>query len=92
MRWVRTRRVGKPKRVLNVSDLNKKGETGGIPGENYKRVECSDVEEECQLFKSAELGCIEKVYGTRRVGGGVRKGSEWWCEDVRAVAEKEAYP
>ena len=27
---------------------------------------------------------------TRRVGGRVKKGSEWWCTEVsRALAEKE---
>ena len=34
------------------------------------------------------LWCTE-VCCMRRVGGEVRKGSEWWCEAVRlAVAEK----
>ena len=35
------------------------------------------MEEEWQLFKSAVMGCTEKVCVMRRVGGGVRKGSEW---------------
>jgi len=47
------------------------------------------VEEEWQLFKSTMVGCAEEVCGVRRCGGGVRKGSEWWCEEVSVViAEK----
>ena len=38
--------------------------------------EKGDVEEEWQLFKSAVVGCTEKVCVMRRVDGGVRKWSE----------------
>ena len=40
-------------------------------------------------FSRELMECTEMVCGRRRVGGEVRKGSEWWCEVVRlAVAEK----
>ena len=42
--------------------------------------EKGNVEEEWQLFKSVEVGCREKLYGMRNVGGGVRKGNEYWCD------------
>ena len=35
-----------------------------------------DVEDEWQMFRNAVVGCTEEVSGKRRVGGGVRKGSE----------------
>ena len=45
--------------------------------------------EDWQLFKSAVVGCTEKVCGMRRMGGGMRKGSEWYREAIRvAVPEK----
>ena len=54
-----------------------------------KERENGDVEEEWQMFKSAMVGCAEEVCGVRGCGGGVRKGSEWWCEEVSvAVGEK----
>ena len=31
------------------------------------------------------LKCVKKVCGRKRIGNGVRKGSEWWCENVRMV-------
>ena len=47
------------------------------------------MEEEWQLFTSAVVGCTEEVCGMRRVGGGVRKRSEWWYEAIMVtVAEK----
>ncbi len=42
-----------------------------------KDQENGDVEEEWLLFKSAVVGCAKEVYGMRRVGAGIRKGSEW---------------
>ena len=74
--------------------VEQKGENSGISGEDYRQMECSksgkgDVEQEWQPFKSALVGCTEKVYGMRGAGGRLKKGSEWWCGDVRVtVAEK----
>ena len=41
------------------------------------------MEEEWQLFKSAVVGCTEKACSMRKVGGRVRKGSEWWHEAIK---------
>ena len=35
------------------------------------------VEEEWKCFKEKVLGCAKEVCGMRRMGGTVRKGSEW---------------
>ena len=37
------------------------------------------------------MQCTNDVCGMRRVGGQIRKGSEWWNEEAgRAVAEKRS--
>ena len=47
-----------------------------------------NLEDELQLFKNSVVGCADTVCGMRRVGGGVIKGREWWCENVSVtVAE-----
>ena len=49
----------------------------------------NDMAEEQQLFKRALVVCAE-VCSMRRVGVGVRKGSEWGCENVSVgVVEKK---
>ncbi|KAK7907805.1 hypothetical protein WMY93_016417 [Mugilogobius chulae] len=95
MPWVRSRRSGDVREVLRVSVLKNREKVceyqGKISGRwnEVKDQMVVGVEEEWQQFKSAVVGCAEEVCGMRRVGGGVRKGSEWWCEDVRlAVTEK----
>ncbi|KAK7913713.1 hypothetical protein WMY93_013924 [Mugilogobius chulae] len=97
------REMGACSKLLNVSV--RRGESGGMSDhylvEGMLRVGMPWVRsrksgnarevlrEEWQQFKSAVVGCAEGVCGVRRVGGGVRKVSEWWCEDVRlAVTEK----
>ena len=58
-----------------------------------RECEKDDVEEKWQMFKSIVVGCTKKVCGVKRVGGAMRKASEWWCEDVSViVADKEACP
>ena len=97
-RWM-NRRVREDRKTLKVSELGKQEKEAEYQGKievewnAVKERETGSVEEEWQLFKSAVVECAEEVCGMRRVGGGVRKGSEWWCEDVRkAVAEKrQAY-
>ncbi|KAK7945076.1 hypothetical protein WMY93_000804 [Mugilogobius chulae] len=95
MPWVRSRRSGDVREVLRVSVLKNREKVceyqGKISGRwnEVKDQMVVGVEEEWQQFKSAVVGCAKEVCGMRRVGGGVRKGSEWWCEDVRlAVTEK----
>uniref|UniRef100_A0A8C8DHP6 ribonuclease H n=1 Tax=Oryzias sinensis TaxID=183150 RepID=A0A8C8DHP6_9TELE len=95
MPWVRSRKSGEARKVLRVSVLKNREkmceyqrELGG-KWNMVKEQMVVGVEEEWQQFKSAVVGSAEKVCGVRHVGGGLRKGSEWWCEDVRlAVAEK----
>ena len=48
------------------------------------------VEEEWHCLKDAVKRNALEVCGTRRVGRGLRKGSEWWNEEVKlAVSEKK---
>ena len=51
------------------------------------------VEGEWGLFKDSVMGCANDVCGKRIVGGGIRKGSEWWNERVKMKVEekKRAY-
>ena len=51
------------------------------------------VEGEWGLFKDSLMGCASDVCGKRFVGGGIRKGSEWWNERVKKKVEekKRAY-
>ena len=95
MRWRRARQTGCVREVLKVSEWDKSEKVREyqekLEGEwnAVKERGNGDVEEEWQLFRNAVVGCAEEVCGMRRVGGGVRKGSEWWCEEARvAVAEK----
>ncbi len=54
-----------------------------------KEQDNGDIEEEWELLRRAVVGCAEEVCGMRRVGGRMRKGSEWWYEEVSvAVSEK----
>ena len=97
--WLRVRRTVEVKRALRVSELEKEEKV-----EEYQQKietkwnevrdqEAVSVDEEWQRFKTVVVGCAEEVCGTRRIGGGIRKGSEWWCEEVKVVIEekKKAY-
>ena len=86
-------------RALKVSELSKREKVEEYQ-ERLERewtlvrdLERVDVEEEWQRFKSAVLECTERVCGMRRVGGGVRKGGEWWCEEVGVAVKgkKQAF-
>ena len=44
--------------------------------------------EEWEKFRDMVMKCTNEVCGMRRVGEQRRKGSEWWNELGRAVAEK----
>jgi len=77
--------------VLKVSELGKREKVIEYQEKwnAVKEREIGDMDKEWQLFKSAMVGGAEEVWGVRRCGGGVRKGSEWWCEEVSAaIAEK----
>ena len=62
----------------------------------YDRVKVrvtGELEEEWQVVKECLLESASEVCGKRFVGGGIRKGSEWWNEEVKVVVEekKRAY-
>lgn len=93
-RWVRRLNV-EGRQVLRVSELEKREkeieykERVEYEWNRVKDEVVGSVEEEWERFKCAVVGSAEDVCGMRRVGGGIRKGSEWWCEEVRmVVAEK----
>ena len=93
--WLRGRRDRCGREVLKVSELEKREKLNEYQGKMavewnaVKDQGKGNVEEEWQLFKSAVVECAKEVCGMRRVGAGIRKGSEWWCEEVSmAVAEK----
>ena len=46
------------------------------------------MKKEYEKFRDIVMECTHDVCGMRRVGGQRRKGSEWWNEVGRAVAEK----
>ena len=51
--------------------------------------EKAKIKEEWEVFKCAVMGCVE-VGGMIRMGGGVRKNSERWCEHLSvAIVEKK---
>lgn len=50
---------------------------------NFPSQESGDVEEEWQLFRSAVMGCPEEAWIRRQVEDQIRKGSYWWCEEVK---------
>lgn len=47
-----------------------------------KGQESGDMAGEWQLFRSFVIGYAEEVCGMRHVGGGMRRGSERWCEEI----------
>lgn len=61
--------------------------------ERVKDSQAQDVEEEWGKFKKSILSVAREVCGVRKVGGGVRKGAEWWNEECRVAVEekKSAY-
>ena len=60
--------------------------------ESYNRVrerEIGELEEEWGLMKGSVVGHASDVCGKRFVGGGMRRGSEWWNEGVRKKVEEK---
>ena len=54
----------------------------------YKMIdhqEIKSVEEERREFRDTVLKCATEVCGCRRVGQGIRKGSERWKDNVRLL-------
>ena len=90
---------GSRKEVVRVEELCKREkelEYQERVQEMYNTVkerEVGAVEGEWGLFKDSVMGCASDVCGKRIVGGGIRKGSEWWNEGVKMKVEekKRAY-
>jgi len=93
--WKVNGRVVCKKEVLKVSELSKKEKK-----DEYQRSVTEEwvvvneesvkgVEEEWKLFYKAVQKCMKEVCGVRRVGHGIRRGSEWWNEDVKKVVKEK---
>ena len=63
-------------KVKEVYEVVKESEVGGL-------------EEEWGLFSCTIVGCASDVCGKRYVGGCIRKGSEWWNENVKRKVEEK---
>ena len=93
--WLRARGGGEARRTLKLSELEKEEKIVEYQEKierkwnEVKDQEEVGVEEEWQRFRSTVVGCAEEVCGMRRVGGGIRKGSEWWCDEVRIAVEEK---
>ena len=85
--------------AVKVSVLNEKEKeqefVERMKGE-YERVceaPTGEVEEEWETFRESIMRCATEVCGKRVLGGGVKKGSEWWNDRVREVVadKRRAY-
>ena len=91
----RNKKGGSRREVVKVEELNKEEkereykEKMRVEYEEVRKREVGNVEEEWKMFKDSVMRNASEVCGKRRVGGFVRKGSEWWSEEVEvAVKEK----
>ena len=91
----KSRRGGSRREVVKVEELNKAGkeqeyqERLKIEYENVREREIGGVEEEWKLFKDTLLSTASDVCGKKRMGGFMRKGSEWWDDEVKIVVEEK---
>ena len=94
-----TKMGGSRKEVVRVEELCKREkeleyqERMKVLYDAVKERELGAVEDEWGWFKGGAVGCASDVCGKRVVGGGIRKGSEWWNERVKGKVEekKRAY-
>ena len=94
--WQGSARSLKVRKEVRVTELRKSDrqdefqEKMRVSYEVIKECPTRGVEEEWESLKIALKENALDVCGMRRVGGGVRKGSEWWNEEVKAaVLEKK---
>ena len=91
----RNKRGGSRREVVKVEELNKAGkeqeyqERLKIEYERVRERENGGVEEEWKMFRDTLLSTASDVCGKKKVGGYVRKGSEWWDEEVKIVVEEK---
>ena len=89
----RSKRGGCRREVVKVEELNKAEKEQEYQKRvkiEYERVrgrEVGGVEEEWQLFRDTLSRTASEVCGKKRVGGYVRKGSEWWDDEVKSAVE-----
>ena len=98
-KWRRDRGRTEGRKVVRVSELRKREKV--VEFKEYIRNRWERVtvlgrrgcEEEWEDLKTGMLEGGEEVCGSRKVGCGKRKGSEWWNENVKRVVEekKRAY-
>ena len=93
--WGNRARFGCKREVIRVEGLKEpeKGrEYRGRMEEAYDRVKdqvAGQVEEEYKDAKEALVENAKQVCGKRYVGGGIRRGSEWWNEDIKRKVEQK---
>lgn len=79
-------------KVCKLNDRNMEREYQERLRVEYERVcekAAESVEVEWEWFRDSVNRCASEVCGMRRVGGTMRKGSEWWNEETKvAVMEK----
>ena len=80
-------------RTGELEDVMKVGEYRGKINDKWSEVRNTPergVEQEWHDFRDAVMECATEVCGKRRVGGkGIRKGSEWWNNDVEKVVKEK---
>ncbi|XP_071547063.1 craniofacial development protein 2-like [Panulirus ornatus] len=84
------------KRVVRVSELGKETcvrkyqERLSTEWKKVRTKEVRGVGEEWDIFREAVMACSKDACGMRSVGGGlIRKGSEWWDEEVRLLVKEK---
>ena len=94
--WAPARPTGGVREVVKVERLNDAGcreeFEGGIREEwlVHKETELGNVEEEWMTFKNAVRRCASRACGMKRLSKrGIRKGSEWWNEEVARLVRRK---
>ena len=84
---VRVEELRKPEKKQEYQEKVK------VAYERAKEETPRELEEEWLIMKESLVGNASEVCGKRKVGGGIRKGSEWWNEGVKLKVKekKKAY-
>ena len=98
-RWRQARGMVEGRKAVKVNELRKKEkelvyrEIIGNRWEGVEVMESRGIEEEWADLKAGLLEGGGEVCGFRKVGCGMRKGSEWWNDRVKKAVEekKKAY-
>ena len=94
--WAPKRPTGEVREVVKVERLKEAGcreeFEEGIRDEwlVHKETEREGVEEEWGAFKNAVISCAKRACGMKRLSKrGIRKGSEWWNEEVAQLVRNK---